>query len=60
MSEIKLKPCPFCGSKNIKEGEKNGGLWKDIYIKCKECGCKIQICSEYGKNELLNRWNRRA
>ena len=60
MSEIKLKPCPFCGSENIQEGSKTFDFCTDIYIRCKECGGKMQICEEYGEEELANRWNRRA
>lgn len=31
----------------------------DIYIKC-NCGAKVQICEEYGEEELTKRWNTRA
>lgn len=41
-------------------GSMEYGFGKDIYIKCDECGAKIQICLEYGAEELVNRWNRRA
>ena len=39
MSEIKLKPCPFCG------GEFHIDVCGMIYIpKCKKCGCKLAGC----------------
>lgn len=60
MSEIKLKPCPFCGSEDIQEGSRTSDLCTDIYIRCRTCGGKMQICEEYGEEELVNRWNRRA
>ena len=59
MSEIKLKPCPFCGSEDIQEGSRKSDLCTDIYIRCRTCGGKMQICEEYGEEELVNRWNRR-
>ena len=60
MSEIKLKPCPFCGSENITEGSRMFDFGEDIYIACKECGAKIQIAKEYGWDDLRKRWNRRV
>lgn len=60
MSEIKLEPCPFCGSEDIQEGSRTSDLCTDIYIRCRTCGGKMQICEEYGEEELVNRWNRRA
>lgn len=59
MQEIKLKPCPFCGSENLRKGCTGYHLGNDIYIKCLTCGAKIQICEEYGEEDLVNRWNRR-
>lgn len=56
--KIELKPCPFCGSKDIRLGSKGSSIGVDIYIKC-NCGAKVQICEEYGEKELINRWNRR-
>lgn len=55
-----LKPCPFCGSENIEYGIREMYLCRDIYIKCKSCGGRIQICAEYGREELIKRWNRMA
>lgn len=59
MDDIKLKPCPFCGSEDTQGGSRTSGLCTDIYIRCRACGGKMQICEEYGEEELVNRWNRR-
>ena len=56
----KLKTCPFCGSEDIKMGETGNIFGVDNYIKCCTCGGKMQICEEYGEDELIKRWNRRA
>lgn len=54
----KLLPCPFCGSEDIRMGSTGCSIGVDIYIKC-NCGAKVQICEEYGEEELIKRWNRR-
>ena len=59
MKEVELKPCPFCGSVNLRMGSTGCSMGIDIYIKC-NCGAKIQICKEFGSEELVNRWNRRV
>lgn len=58
--EKNLKPCPFCGSENIRIGSRPYSFGTDIYIKCNICQAKIQICEEYGEEELEKRWNRRT
>lgn len=57
MSEI--KKCPCCNSEDITEGSVILSIGEDIYIKCRTCGLKMQICSEYGWKELKKRWNTR-
>lgn len=60
MNKIKLKPCPFCGSKNIKlyhtECEVNG--------ECQNCGASSGYRIFWGKKptkeEAAEAWNRRA
>jgi len=54
----KLKPCPFCGSENVKMGSVSFSFGADIYVKC-DCGAKVQICEEHGEKELVKRWNSR-
>lgn len=60
MNGIELKPCPFCGGENMSERSRIYDFGEDIYIMCRECGAKIQICKEYGWDELRKRWNRRS
>ena len=50
MSNTELKPCPFCGGKDLRTGNTACLIGTDIYIKC-TCGAKIQICKEFGKEE---------
>lgn len=57
MSELKC--CPFCSSNNIKVGSIGTSLGIDNYIKCVDCGAKIQICDEYGIEHLEKLWNHR-
>ena len=57
MSEIKLKPCPFCGreadlsNNSVKRGETS--LWS---VECVECGC---IMDDECGFIVIDRWNRR-
>lgn len=70
MSEIKLKPCPFCGGKAIVDSEpvplylrteqNLDGEYAPVawWCVCEECGAE----SAYQKSELkaIEAWNRRA
>lgn len=40
----KLKPCPFCGSKNLYIGNFDGPLedGMTVYIRCLDCGATIE------------------
>ena len=51
-----LKPCPFCGSKNIscEEGGKHVGLW---FVQCEECWATFPHFDT--KEEAISAWNRR-
>ena len=61
MSE-ELKPCPFCGSKEVYTqtftigGISNNWLWN---VKCTEQGCFAEgpICNS--EKEAISAWNRR-
>ena len=59
MNEIKLLSCPCCDSENLETGSKPCFVGEDIYIQCNSCGLKLQICEEYGWEELYKRWNTR-
>lgn len=54
-----MKRCPCCDSENLTSGSAMYAFGEDIYIKCNTCGLKMQICSEYGEEELEKRWNTR-
>lgn len=49
----KLKPCPFCWSKNIR-------LWGITYhwVQCEKCLSSTAI--SYTKEKAIENWNRRA
>lgn len=56
MSEIKLKPCPFCGSKVKKVSLPFLGT--QMFI-CKRCGADVCFNgAEYGQ-KAVDAWNRR-
>lgn len=69
MSEIKLKPCPFCGSSDVKscpEGEREDGKpWQAYYVHCNVCGTDGPIVQVYdlgippeaGRNTSIDLWN---
>ncbi|MDU3861748.1 MAG: Lar family restriction alleviation protein [Enterococcus faecalis] len=41
MSEIHIKPCPFCGSENISFNAFS--ILSDAYVLCKQCNASIEI-----------------
>ena len=62
MSEIKLKPCPFCGGKA--ELMKNA-FWPSTdwwYAACSnlDCGILVQTADRLTPQEAAKLWNRRA
>ncbi len=58
MSEIKLKPCPFCGGE-----AKFENMGEFVVTKCEDCGAEsdmIRISAEYCANEkTAEKWNQR-
>lgn len=50
---IKLKPCPFCRSKNV---EVRGNQW--YWVECRDCFTSISPCST--EKEAIEEWNRWA
>ena len=63
MSEIKLKPCPFCN------GEAVIHVAKGVCVICKKCGCRtISLVDGNSQGEprggaiysVAEKWNRRA
>lgn len=59
MSEIKLKPCPFCGGTDLHYYVDN---FVRTYVECNTCGVKVQGAynSKKGEKEADEFWNRRA
>lgn len=69
MSEIKLKPCPFCGGEaelySMKRDKRKvlGIYYKVATIKCKRCPAKIEVAGQDNDRAFKNAaklWNRRA
>ena len=72
MSNIKPRPCPFCGSIDVDscpEGERpDGKAWLVYYVCCNNCGCtgpitracKYNCSSEKARDASINLWNRRT
>lgn len=65
MSE-ELKPCPFCGSKDIKfaafDAKDGGVVLCMMCIKCEACGPTVDPRPNEGEaeyNDAISAWNRR-
>lgn len=57
-----IKPCPFCGSTEIKyEPTYTGGEESHGVMVCLQCGCTVPT-SEFGRRvkEPYSKWNSRA
>lgn len=52
-----LKPCPFCGSKDVFFDETNGMDLDCDYILC--LGCDVFVRYGYSR-ELIELWNKRV
>ena len=55
-----LKPCPFCGSKNVSCMEEAIGYSLNIFqfVVCKSCGARTILSRS--EQIVIERWNRRA
>ena len=53
----KLKPCPFCGSKDVYFGGADGFWYVEDFIHCLGCGVVVK---EGHDGEVIEKWNRRA
>jgi Lar family restriction alleviation protein len=57
MSEIPLKPCPFCGSVEFKKHSmKFNDLTRWYLLKCIPCGGQMKALSP---EALIMKWNKR-
>lgn len=54
LNEEILKPCPFCGDKDIQEYSECNHVW----LECPECGGRTKMCSTLYEAKTL--WNRRG
>ena len=51
------KPCPFCGSNNVKVYDAHQAKFRQYNIKCKKCGARICKATPA---DAIEAWNRRA
>ena len=52
--EIKLEPCPFCGSDDV-----ICDMFEDVYfVECWDCCAKVESCN--GLEDAVAGWNARA
>lgn len=65
--EVEIKPCPFCGSENVKPIHHSGSYGyssSEDYVKCLSCGAsggifKDDNCGNHMR-EAIKKWNRRT
>ena len=62
LSEIKLKPCPFCsGEAEAMYAPNDINRWG---VQCKRCGCTVEVCDWKGvedtRENAIKAWNRRT
>ena len=65
MTEIKLKPCPFCGGKAEKVEKHDNLTFKTlIYIRCTDCYAATHIYDKFSEwfdeKYMIECWNRRV
>lgn len=53
-TKIELKPCPFCGSRDIVIVKYDDNMW----AACKSCHVKTVL--EHSEKSAINTWNRRT
>lgn len=69
MTEIELKPCPFCNGEAVITKQRKSGKTRDIvnaFVRCKSCGARSKNVSSLHVAErnleayAAEAWNRRA
>ena len=60
MSDIKMKPCPFCGSAPVQSSSNNGEGFMDAWIECENDKCDINpSVSDPNLYTAIEMWNKR-
>lgn len=61
MSELKLKPCPFCGGEAVLKRVPFTAV-TPYYVRCdnRECAVMAATCNRETAEEAIELWNRRA
>lgn len=55
--QLDLKPCPFCGNKNVYYLSTITGSYM---ITCQECGAHVAFRFKIDKDLVIDAWNRRG
>lgn len=56
----KLKPCPFCGSKNVEIIKPYPGIPIGRAIKCNDCRIRVGISWVCDDDMAIEAWNKRS
>lgn len=57
MSDVELKPCPFCGSDEVKV---QNFLSEAKYYGILCCECDTRACTHFDRESVIKAWNTRA
>lgn len=58
---VELKPCPFCGEKDLIDYGIMGGTMEGFdYVQCVKCGAEIHSIHNGKHIEAIEAWNMRA
>lgn len=57
MNEQELKPCPFCGSDDLKVSNNKPEFWHH-WVQCMTCEGSMD--AKGGTDKAIAKWNRRA
>lgn len=54
-----LKPCPFCGSRNVALADSfNNAFNRVVHVRCRSCGCRTE--NKIEERSAVAAWNQRA
>lgn len=60
MSDLLLKPCPFCGSTDLNYGICGGTLKGLDYVECENCGATVNAIHKGNYIAAEKAWNNRV